>query len=120
VVLRLDATGSETILWTDSAGTYGAESLAAGRYTITIAHPGFKTFVFVDVELQPGLRAAPRAVLELANLREALIRTPPPNPRDYPAWVGPTTRSIRQIEDLARPGRPGSRRPVELPIFVIR
>jgi hypothetical protein len=70
VTIRNEATGIDTILKTNDAGAYISPPLVLGTYSVSVEHPGFKTFVRSGLLLGGGQEVRQDAVLELGSLTE--------------------------------------------------
>jgi hypothetical protein len=67
IELRDDATGQSTSIQADPAGQFHASNLRAGRYQITIAHPGFQAYT-QTVNLEESSPARIEIRLKLAEI----------------------------------------------------
>jgi hypothetical protein len=70
VKIRNEATGVETVLVSNDAGAYTTPLLTLGTYTVTVEHPGFKTFVRSGIQLTGGAVYRQDANLELGAVTE--------------------------------------------------
>ena len=72
VVARHNATGTVHAAVTSEQGTFNIPAVVPGKYTVTVSLSGFKTVVLNDVEVNAGVPASVRAVLEVGQLAETV------------------------------------------------
>lgn len=72
VVGRNEATGMTYETLTTAAGTYGLHSLPPGRYSLTVTHPGFKTFTSTANKLAVGAPLVINVSLELGEVAQVV------------------------------------------------
>ena len=71
IAVRNEATGESRVTTTDGEGRFKLESLAAGRYVVSISSPGFKAEQS-PVVIEDGRTAAIEIKLEVAGVRTEL------------------------------------------------
>jgi hypothetical protein len=70
VRVRNEGTGVETMMRSNEAGAYTTPLLTLGTYTVTVEHPGFKTFVRSGIQLAGGQVYRQDAVMEVGAVTE--------------------------------------------------
>ena len=89
------ATGNVRSTTTDGAGEYSIPNLPAGRYSIVVTMPGFKTFTANDVELQVAQRLLLEARLEVGTVgQEITVAASAP-------LIDTNSSSVGQVVDTA-------------------
>jgi len=68
-----EKTGAVTSLTTASDGTYNSPALAAGTYTITATHSGFRMFRQTGIVLQPGRPVTLSITLKVSSVAESVV-----------------------------------------------
>ena len=72
VVVRNTATNRTFTAVSNSEGVFAVPALEAGTYIVTVTLQGFKTAVYNNVGLTPGVPAAVKATLEVGSLAETV------------------------------------------------
>jgi hypothetical protein len=72
VTVRNDATGQSFTTRTNDEGAFRTNELPAGRYTVLVSVPGFKTMNYTGVNVGPGRPASLGVTLEVAGVSETV------------------------------------------------
>lgn len=75
VTVTNNATNQSFDVTTDSAGTYRADNLPPGTYTLNASGPGFKNLVAQNLIVRPGLRSKFNTKLEAGGVSEVVTVT---------------------------------------------
>jgi hypothetical protein len=75
VRVRNEGTGVETTMRSNEAGAYTTPLLTLGTYSVTVEHPGFKTFVRAGIQLTGGQVYRQDAVMEIGAVTERVMVT---------------------------------------------
>jgi hypothetical protein len=75
VTVKNNSTSAEFRAVSDSKGEFVVAGLVPGRYTLTVALKGFKTFVSPDVEIVAATPASVRVVLAVGAIEETVVVT---------------------------------------------
>ncbi|HXH06517.1 MAG TPA: TonB-dependent receptor [Vicinamibacterales bacterium] len=100
VVVRNDATGATYTTVTNEQGIFTIPALNPGRYTVTVSLAGFKTVTLNDVEINAGVPAAVRAVLEVGQLQETVTVEAASSLVQTQTAAVATTLTVTQVSNL--------------------
>jgi len=107
VIVKKADTGLTSESVTSAEGQFTIPQLAAGKYTVTVTLPGFKTATVNDVELNAGVPAGVAIKLEVGGIEEQVVVQAGSEVVKTQSSTVSTTLSSKQIQSLPLTSRSG-------------
>jgi Carboxypeptidase regulatory-like domain/TonB-dependent Receptor Plug Domain len=105
VTVTNQSTNVSVRVTTGDNGFYSAESIPAGRYTVTVEKPGFKESITKDLQIDPGMRRANNVTLQIGSTSVGITVTADAVQVNTETSESSGTITAEQIDNLLLNGR---------------